>query len=190
MPRLLQLGLAGGRPPQLTGSDDQIQCLHPHRTTRFESRRELAQSGVRPHDLRLGDGRQIGGAGEGVTHRVVQVVGSKWFEQHPDGSVRRLDIWHRVGIGGHAENGDARPIPSQGFGELTPIDLRHREVGQDQIERLGARLNESQRGLAVPSLFDVKAFGLERAAEELDAAAVRRRLPAPWRRARWDRGER
>ena len=39
-------------------------------------------------------------------------------------------------------------MPSQSFGDLTPIDSRHREVGKDQIERFGARLNESQCGLA------------------------------------------
>ena len=57
--------------------------------------------------------------------------------------------------------------PSQRFGDLTPIDLWHREVGQDQIERLGTRLNESQRGVAVLRVFNVKAFTFERAAEEL-----------------------
>jgi hypothetical protein len=64
-------------------------------------------------------------------------------------------------------NGHTRPIPCQRLRDLTPIDERHREVGEDQIERLGARLNESQRGLAVSSLFHVKVFGFEHAADEL-----------------------
>ena len=49
---------------------------------------------------------------------------------------------------------------------MGPLKVR-KPVRRDQIEWLGVRLNESQRGLAVRSLFNVKAFGFERAAEEL-----------------------
>ena len=46
------------------------------------------------------------------------------------------------------------------FRHLTSIDERHRQIGDHQIERGGAGLDESQRGLAIRSLFDVKVFGL------------------------------
>jgi hypothetical protein len=45
--------------------------------------------------------------------------------------------------------------------------LWRREVGENQVERLGAHLNDSLRRRAVLRLFNVKAFGFERAAEEL-----------------------
>jgi hypothetical protein len=97
------LPLLGSRPPQLTGSDDEIERLHPHGATRLKRQCELAQSGVRPNNFCLSNCREIGGAADGVTDRVVEVVGGKGLEQHPDGRVRRLDIRHGVGIGGHAE---------------------------------------------------------------------------------------
>ncbi|MEA2723706.1 MAG: hypothetical protein QOH59_1477, partial [Gemmatimonadales bacterium] len=38
--------------------------------------------------------------------------------------------------------------------------------GENQIKRLGVRLNQLQRGLAVGSLLNPKVFGLECAAED------------------------
>jgi hypothetical protein len=40
------LPLLGSRPPQLTGSDDEIERLHPHGATRLKRQCELAQSGA------------------------------------------------------------------------------------------------------------------------------------------------
>jgi hypothetical protein len=50
---------------------------------------------------------------------------------------------------------------------LTPVHPWHREVGQDQIERFGAGLNELQRGFTVRRLFDVKPLAFEAATEKL-----------------------
>ena len=55
------LPLLGSRPPQLTGSNDEIECLHPHGATALKRQCELAESGVRQDNFCLRDGRQIGG---------------------------------------------------------------------------------------------------------------------------------
>ena len=93
----------GSHLPQLTGSDGQIHgCT---RIVRLASRANA--SGLNPAWARtISASATAARSVDGVTYRVVQVVGRERFEQHPDGGIRRFDVGNRVRVGGHAENGD------------------------------------------------------------------------------------